>query len=47
MKEGGGGSIIMVSSIAERARPDRQPGRRRLWTAKAGLHGFTMSVAAD
>ncbi len=38
MKEGGGGSIIMVSSIA---------GAVAYATAKAGLHGFTMSVAAD
>ena len=39
MKKGGGsGSIIMVSSIA---------GAVAYSTAKAGLHGFTQSVAAD
>ena len=47
MKEGGGGSIIMVSSIAGALGLMGGPGTIALATAKAGLHGFTLSVAAD
>lgn len=47
MKESGGGSIIMVSSIAGAAGLMGGPGSIGLATAKAGLHGFTRSVAAD
>jgi NAD(P)-dependent dehydrogenase (short-subunit alcohol dehydrogenase family) len=47
MKEGGGGSIIMVSSIAGALGLMGSPGAVAYATAKAGLHGFTMSVAAD
>jgi len=47
MKESGGGSIIMVSSIAGALGLMGSPGAVAYSTAKAGLHGFTMSVAAD
>ena len=47
MKEGGGGSIIMVSSIAGALGLIGSPGAVAYATAKAGLHGFTVSVAAD
>ena len=47
MKEGGGGSIIMVSSIAGALGLIGGPGAVAYSTAKAGLHGFTLSVAAD
>jgi NAD(P)-dependent dehydrogenase (short-subunit alcohol dehydrogenase family) len=47
MREGGGGSIIMVSSIAGALGLMGSPGAVAYATAKAGLHGFTMSVAAD
>ena len=47
MKEGGGGSVIMVSSIAGALGLMGSPGAVAYPTAKAGLHGFTMSVAAD
>src|SRR5579871_2224508 len=47
MKQGGGGSIIMVSSIAGALGLIGSPGAVAYATAKAGLHGFTMSVAAD
>ena len=47
MKEGGGGSIIMVSSIAGAVGLMGSAGAVAYATAKAGLHGFTMSVAAD
>lgn len=47
MKEGGGGSIIMVSSIAGALGLMGSPGAVAYATAKAGLHGFTLSVAAD
>jgi len=46
MKAGGGGSVIMVSSIAG-ALGLMGPGMAAYSTAKAGLHGFTLSVAAD
>jgi len=47
MKQGGGGSIIMVSSIAGALGLMGSPGAVAYSTAKAGLHGFTHSVAAD
>ena len=47
MKEGGGGSVIMVSSIAGALGLMGSAGAVAYATAKAGLHGFTMSVAAD
>ena len=47
MKEGGGGSIIMVSSIAGALGLIGSAGAVAYATAKAGLHGFTLSVAAD
>jgi NAD(P)-dependent dehydrogenase (short-subunit alcohol dehydrogenase family) len=47
MKAGGGGSIIMVSSIAGALGLMGSPGAVAYSTAKAGLHGFTQSVAAD
>jgi len=48
MKAGGGGSIIMVSSIAgARGLTGNSTGAVAYSTAKAGLHGFTQSVAAD
>ena len=43
MKEGGGGSIIMVSSIAGALGLIGSPGAVAYATAKAGLHGFTLS----
>lgn len=49
MREGGrGGSIINVSSIAGAAGLLRESGGAMAYTAtKAGLHGITMSIAAD
>jgi NAD(P)-dependent dehydrogenase (short-subunit alcohol dehydrogenase family) len=47
MKQGGGGSVIMVSSIAGALGLMGSPGAVAYATAKAGLHGFTLSVAAD
>ena len=47
MKQGGGGSIIMVSSIAGAVGLMGSTGAVAYSTAKAGLHGFTHSVAAD
>jgi len=47
MKQAGGGSIIMVSSIAGAVGLMGSPGAVAYSTAKAGLHGFTRSVAAD
>jgi NAD(P)-dependent dehydrogenase (short-subunit alcohol dehydrogenase family) len=47
MKEGGGGSVIMVSSIAGALGLMGSVGAVAYATAKAGLHGFTLSVAAD
>ena len=47
MREGGGGSIIMVSSIAGAMGLSGSTGAVAYSTAKAGLHGFTQSVAAD
>src|SRR6476659_7104575 len=47
MKMGAGGSVIMVSSIAGALGLMGSPGAVAYATAKAGLHGFTLSVAAD
>ncbi|HJQ55755.1 MAG TPA: SDR family NAD(P)-dependent oxidoreductase [Vineibacter sp.] len=47
MKAGGSGSVIMVSSIAGALGLMGGPGAAAYATAKAGLHGFTLSVAAD
>ena len=47
MKQGGSGSVIMVSSIAGALGLMGSQGAVAYSTAKAGLHGFTMSVAAD
>ena len=47
MKKAGGGSIIMVSSIAGALGLMGSAGAVAYSTAKAGLHGFTLSVAAD
>ncbi|HKU96132.1 MAG TPA: SDR family NAD(P)-dependent oxidoreductase [Vineibacter sp.] len=47
MKAGGGGSVIMVSSIAGALGLMGSAGAVAYATAKAGLHGFTLSVAAD
>lgn len=47
MKANGGGSIIMVSSIAGALGLMGSQGAVAYSTAKAGLHGFTLSVAAD
>ncbi len=47
MKTAGGGSIIMVSSIAGALGLMGSKGSVAYATAKAGLHGFTLSVAAD
>ncbi len=44
MKEGGSGSIIMVSSIAGALGLMGSTGAVAYATAKAGLHGFTMSL---
>jgi NAD(P)-dependent dehydrogenase (short-subunit alcohol dehydrogenase family) len=47
MTAGGGGSVIMVSSIAGALGLISATGMAAYSTAKAGLHGFTRSVAAD
>src|SRR5262249_19364847 len=47
MKQSGGGSIIMVSSIAGALGLMGSTGAVAYATSKAGLHGFTLSVAAD
>jgi len=47
MKAGGGGSIINVSSTAGAMGLSGTPGAVAYATTKAGLHGFTLSVAAD
>jgi NAD(P)-dependent dehydrogenase (short-subunit alcohol dehydrogenase family) len=47
MREGGGGSIIMVSSIAGAIGLSGSAGAVAYATAKAGLHGMTRSIAAD
>ena len=47
MREGGGGSIITVSSIAGAVGLMRESGAVTYATTKAGLHGLTLSLAAD
>jgi NAD(P)-dependent dehydrogenase (short-subunit alcohol dehydrogenase family) len=48
MRANGGGSIINVSSIAGASGLLRESGGAAAYTAsKAGLHGLTMSIAAD
>ncbi|MFN4088630.1 MAG: SDR family NAD(P)-dependent oxidoreductase [Alphaproteobacteria bacterium] len=47
MRKRGGGSIINVSSIAGAAGLMRETGAVAYTTTKAGLHGLTLSVAAD
>jgi NAD(P)-dependent dehydrogenase (short-subunit alcohol dehydrogenase family) len=47
MKAQGGGSIINVSSIAGMTGLSGSPGAVAYTTTKAGLQGFTLSVAAD
>src|SRR5260370_4963340 len=47
MQEGGGGSIIMASSLAGALGLIGSPAPVAYATAKPGLHGFTLSVAAD
>jgi len=47
MKSGGGGSIINVSSTAGAIGLSGTSGAVAYATTKAGLHGFTLSVAAD
>ena len=47
MRQGGGGSIINVSSIAGMTGLMGSPGAVAYTTTKAGLQGFTLSVAAD
>ena len=47
MRKSGGGSILMVSSIAGKLGLMGSPGAVAYSTAKAGLHGMTRSIAAD
>lgn len=47
MRAGGGGSIINVSSIAGATGLMRDSGAVAYATTKAGMHGLTLSVAAD
>jgi len=47
MREGGGGSIINISSIAGFLGLSGGPGKVGYATTKAGLHGMTLSIAAD
>ncbi len=47
MRAGGGGSIVNVSSIAGATGLSRETGAVAYATTKAGLHGLTLSVAAD
>ncbi len=47
MRKRGGGSIINISSIAGATGLMRETGALAYTTTKAGLHGLTMSVAAD
>jgi NAD(P)-dependent dehydrogenase (short-subunit alcohol dehydrogenase family) len=46
MRAGGGGSIIIVSSIAGAVGLTGGPGAVAYSTAKEGFHGFMQSVAA-
>ena len=47
MKAGGGGAIVNVSSTAGAIGLSGTAGAVAYATTKAGLHGFTLSVAAD
>ena len=47
MRRAGGGSIINISSIAGAGGLSSDVGAAAYATSKAGLHGFTLSVAAD
>ena len=47
MRAGGGGAIINVSSLAGVLGLSGSPGAVAYTTTKAGLQGFTLSVAAD
>ena len=47
MRESGGGSIINISSIAGVLGLSGSSGAVAYATAKAGLHGMTLSIAAD
>ena len=47
MRAGGGGSIINISSIAGAAGLQRPSGAVAYATAKAGVHGLTLSLAAN
>jgi NAD(P)-dependent dehydrogenase (short-subunit alcohol dehydrogenase family) len=47
MKRAGGGSIINISSTAGARGLTGGPGAAAYATSKAGMHGFTYSVAAD
>ena len=47
MRSGGGGSIINISSIAGAIGLQRDTGAIAYATTKAGLHGLTLSLAAD
>ena len=47
MRAGGGGAIINVSSLAGVIGLSGSPGAVAYTTTKAGLQGFTLSIAAD
>jgi NAD(P)-dependent dehydrogenase (short-subunit alcohol dehydrogenase family) len=47
MKAQGGGAILNVSSIAGATGLSGSPGAAAYTATKAGLHGLTLSVAAD
>jgi NAD(P)-dependent dehydrogenase (short-subunit alcohol dehydrogenase family) len=47
MRDAGGGSIINISSIAGAIGLSGSKGAVAYATAKAGLHGMTLSIAAD
>lgn len=47
MREAGGGAVINVSSIAGMTGLSGSPGAVAYTTTKAGLQGFTLSIAAD
>ena len=47
MRAGGGGAIVNVSSLAGVLGLSGSPGAVAYTTTKAGLQGFTLSVAAD
>ena len=47
MRAGGGGAIVNVSSVAGTLGLSGSPGAVAYTTTKAGLQGFTLSIAAD